>query len=53
MRDIFSFIFVPPLEQNKCYPKDICAVTFNSRLESSQLLISHVSLPFSSTSKKP
>lgn len=53
MRDIFLCIpFVPPLEQNKCYNKDINAVTCNRRLESSRLLISHVSLAFPSASKK-
>lgn len=53
MRAIFLFIpFVPLLEQNKCYTKHIDAVTFNSRLEFFQLLMSHVSLAFPSASKK-
>lgn len=49
MRDILLFVpFVPPLEQNKCYPKDSDAVSFNSRLKSSPLHISRVCLVFPS-----
>lgn len=53
MRDIFLFVpFVPPLEQNKCYPKDSDTTSFNSRLKSSLLLISRVSLVFPSAPPK-
>lgn len=50
MKGIFLFIpFVPPFELNKCCTKDANAVTSNSMIESSLLLISHVSLVFPSS----
>lgn len=49
----YPLCFLPLEQQQKCYPEDICALTFISRMDPSWFIVGHVSVAFPQPLKSP